>query len=201
MHAYLRPLSAAFALTFAMPASALWVPGREKVDPIVLNGTLDENVTSNGLNFEIHSPGRYRLSWAFDRPLDLTPGEEGEAIVIYYWSGWVYDDYEGGEWVGGFSVDLDHYFMTYASGSIMLEITEPRVMNLDPDGYYQSTEWEYLSGIGLYASHDEYKSPIGYRLTLTQVPEPATWAMMILGFGLVGAAARRRAGRTTPATA
>ncbi len=24
------------------------------------------------------------------------------------------------------------------------------------------------------------------------VPEPATWAMLILGFGLVGAAARRR---------
>jgi hypothetical protein len=24
------------------------------------------------------------------------------------------------------------------------------------------------------------------------VPEPATWAMLIIGFGLVGAAARRR---------
>ena len=36
-------------------------------------------------------------------------------------------------------------------------------------------------------------------LSLTAVPEPSTWAMMIVGFGLVGAAARRRksAGRTT----
>lgn len=33
----------------------------------------------------------------------------------------------------------------------------------------------------------------GVNLTLTAVPEPATWAMMIAGFGLTGAALRRRA--------
>ena len=33
----------------------------------------------------------------------------------------------------------------------------------------------------------------GYRLTISNaVPEPATWAMMIVGFGLVGLSARRR---------
>jgi len=31
---------------------------------------------------------------------------------------------------------------------------------------------------------------------LAAVPEPATWALMILGFGMVGAALRRRAGST-----
>jgi len=33
---------------------------------------------------------------------------------------------------------------------------------------------------------------IGYAVLGAGVPEPATWAMMILGFGLTGAAARRR---------
>jgi len=32
----------------------------------------------------------------------------------------------------------------------------------------------------------------GYRLTISNAPEPASWAMLIAGFGLVGAAARRR---------
>ena len=32
-----------------------------------------------------------------------------------------------------------------------------------------------------------------YRVTIAAIPEPATWAMMIVGFGAVGYAARRRA--------
>ncbi len=32
-----------------------------------------------------------------------------------------------------------------------------------------------------------------FTLTYTSVPEPASWMMLIIGFGLVGAAARRRA--------
>ena len=32
-----------------------------------------------------------------------------------------------------------------------------------------------------------------FGIAIQSVPEPATWAMMILGFGLVGGAMRRRA--------
>lgn len=35
--------------------------------------------------------------------------------------------------------------------------------------------------------------------TISAVPEPATWLSMILGFGLVGAAVRRRTARSAPA--
>jgi hypothetical protein len=35
------------------------------------------------------------------------------------------------------------------------------------------------------------------KVTITAVPEPATWAMMITGFGLAGAALRRRRGVAT----
>lgn len=37
----------------------------------------------------------------------------------------------------------------------------------------------------------------GFQITVSQVPEPSTWAMLIVGFGLVGFAARSR----RPATA
>lgn len=39
-------------------------------------------------------------------------------------------------------------------------------------------------------------SAVGQGTPVSPVPEPATWAMMLLGFGLVGAAMRRR-GKTT----
>ena len=38
-------------------------------------------------------------------------------------------------------------------------------------------------------------------LTLAGVPEPSTWALMILGFGLTGAALRRRSAKATLAAA
>lgn len=43
-----------------------------------------------------------------------------------------------------------------------------------------------------YADRFETQASLNFDLTGTAVPEPASWAMMIAGFGLVGAAARRR---------
>ena len=48
------------------------------------------------------------------------------------------------------------------------------------------------SGVGPTESFDAYY--LG-RLTVNSVPEPASWAMMLAGFGLVGAGIRRRAPR------
>jgi hypothetical protein len=42
------------------------------------------------------------------------------------------------------------------------------------------------------ASDDDNHDDLVIRLTATAVPEPATWAMMIAGFGLMGGAMRRR---------
>jgi hypothetical protein len=37
-----------------------------------------------------------------------------------------------------------------------------------------------------------YAVTLNYQGAITAVPEPATWAMMLIGFGLIGATARRR---------
>jgi hypothetical protein len=45
--------------------------------------------------------------------------------------------------------------------------------------------------------HDRSGGVIEAVLRVTPVPEPATWGLMIAGFGLTGAAARRRRARVT----
>jgi hypothetical protein len=56
----------------------------------------------------------------------------------------------------------------------------------------------YQSNVIYFGYDDQASNPDGdyddfiVRATVTGVPEPATWAMLIAGFGLVGFAARRR---------
>ncbi len=55
---------------------------------------------------------------------------------------------------------------------------------------------QYLHGVALLALDAADNGPaFGYTLTIStsSAPEPATWAMMVGGFGLVGAASRLRA--------
>ena len=64
-----------------------------------------------------------------------------------------------------------------------------------------------LPSFGHYSFYDFRAVPVGEHaaranfllggLTVAAVPEPATWAMMILGFGVIGAAARSRRGKRT----
>jgi hypothetical protein len=86
----------------------------------------------------------------------------------------------------------------------------PGVLEIDDDdgpgvnsliNYSVTTSGTYLLGVGEYFDD----SPLYYELIVTGltpsiiasgVPEPATWAMMLAGFGLVGGALRRgQAGR------
>lgn len=69
--------------------------------------------------------------------------------------------------------------------------------------YEQRARW--LGGrvqLGLSGSGDtEYTLRISGRITPDPVPEPAAWALLIAGFGITGAALRRRAYRIETAQA
>lgn len=88
--------------------------------------------------------------------------------------------------------------------------------SLIPTYYYFTDGPSFLSGTGVHFNAGDYSdirffspstSPVGYRISgngtilasvnatssaVAAVPEPATWAMMIAGFGMIGFAARRR---------
>ena len=64
---------------------------------------------------------------------------------------------------------------------------------------YSATASYFLTAgdvIGVAVDYDGlyYDDSTGVNFTISSVPEPATWSMMIIGFGLAGAAMRRRAG-------
>ena len=58
-------------------------------------------------------------------------------------------------------------------------LVAPTGLEVGPDGSLYVTNFAAMAGIGQV-------------LRIDMVPEPASWAMMIAGFGLVGAAVRRR---------
>ena len=95
--------------------------------------------------------------------------------------------------------DLTSFAGTFANGAFAaLSLATRPVM--DPTGYlddqafavdYRSTSTNSLSASTLFDDGDTAtQGTIG--LAAAAVPEPAGWAMMILGMGVVGAALRRR---------
>ncbi|OYW46189.1 MAG: hypothetical protein B7Z08_06740 [Sphingomonadales bacterium 32-68-7] len=75
-----------------------------------------------------------------------------------------------------------------------------KVNNLDgyrnigtPANVYANT-WIVSALFPANSSTDAFKLQ-GVKFTATAVPEPATWAMMIIGFGVIGGAMRRRKGQ------
>jgi PEP-CTERM motif len=67
-------------------------------------------------------------------------------------------------------------------------------------GYYSAGEYDLLAG-NFSVTGQATVSPFGggdgaLRVDLAAIPEPATWAMMIMGFGLVGGTLRSRKAAT-----
>lgn len=90
--------------------------------------------------------------------------------------------------IDGVVVD-SHDFGGVAGGPVTLRSTLGGTVNLDAGQHtiaLQSTR-SFAPGRGVASQYFDNVS-----LNTAAVPEPATWALMILGFGLVGASLRRR---------
>ena len=57
------------------------------------------------------------------------------------------------------------------------------------DGRWETSFYALMGAAVLVGGHEMFQ--VG-RVQLTEVPEPASWAMLIAGFGLIGAVSRRR---------
>ena len=92
---------------------------------------------------------------------------------------------------GGYSFDLDAYIGTGFVDGVRLDVSSFAAQGYDIDDYFaQYTFDEVTGGASVIYTYDApvVVPPAG------GVPEPASWAMLIAGFGLVGAGQRRRRG-------
>jgi hypothetical protein len=84
---------------------------------------------------------------------------------------------------GGFATDVPTPVLSFTANSIRIEWSS--IGNAEPNDQFAYGVFNF----------DPSSSVFSY--STAAVPEPATWLMMILGFGLVGGAMRYRRGKTS----
>lgn len=178
----------ALVIAAATVAAAVAAPAQAAL-PIVGTGTLyDGQEQPDYIAVNQSTPGRYKVSWELARPL-RTDEYGPEYAVLYINGSW------SSEWFwadGGYHAELIEYFDVYEiftrKGSRFFTVNEPKVEY--GDEYVRYLNW-YFDGVTMFGGY--LQSPVDFTVTITSapIPEPASWAMLIVGFGVVGMAMRR----------
>jgi hypothetical protein len=172
-------LAATAGLAFAHPAMA---------DQVIysLTGTF-------GAFHYVPLPGLMPLQDSTSYEFLLITPAEPSSFVPQLWNRLTWDNYdENGQWIIGNDLSSQTEIPFVHSGDIFRGDfrTPTEVTYYWPNGNLQRkerwTSWFYL--------YDQWAdvSEVPFTFTLSVVPEPATWGLMILGFGLAGTALRRR---------
>lgn len=74
-------------------------------------------------------------------------------------------------------------------------LVAPRAVTLS-NSYFQFTTFDKVNLVQSVRSYGEWEASATF--SVTAVPEPASWALLLIGFGLVGGALRRRPAVTRP---
>lgn len=107
--------------------------------------------------------------------------------------------------------DLGEFLFEFASGATLFGTYAGQLTPREGGGFNVSQEHIVLGGTGLFAGATgmftssgtlifgmgppQVSQTFSGTLNAPAIPEPATWGLMIAGFGLVGGSLRRRAGR------
>jgi len=198
-----RGLFLAIAVALAPVASVTATHGAVLFDQGPINGTIDawtinfdyaiadsfalsQASTLTGVNFGAWSlPGDKILAvnWAITAAPN-TFADEGTATVS---TSYLYTNaYDYDVSLDSFSIPSQHL----AAGTYWLVLQNATVTNGDP------IYWDENDGLSL--AYENAVGQIGsesFQISGTTVPEPPTWAMMLLGFTGLGYAAFRRAGK------
>lgn len=110
--------------------------------------------------------------------------QESNATPIYGWHRWEDQDYESPYFAG-----FTYTYRTVERGTNCYQMTLQQMMTNKGYCYFEQIASDlYFASDPTLLSKYSVVSSVSYAI----VPEPATWAMMILGFGLVGGAMRAR---------
>lgn len=192
--------TAALAATFAAPAANAQLLGTATVDALA-NSTTGGTALDSGV---VLIAGRaYRLTQA---PNDLWSSgalprfSDGNGIVP---RDAVLGDDSGqapGTQIGGTFPDYSQGNLTARYGSVVAVLSTPNTFQFLGSGNTFVAQESGVLNLGYFDSNFEDNAGT-ISFGISAVPEPATWAFMILGFGAVGATMRRRgtAGRVANA--
>ena len=136
-------------------------------------------------------PGTYRYSFTLDRPA---------AAEIYLFAQETYNWFgvDDGVYYGGDAVPIEPVFsfLTPGTSGEGLFTLKPPYENFYPgDPYIHELGYFFMKSAELRIYGNPGDPPIGFTFTgelLSAVPEPAHWALLIAGFGLVGGSLRYR---------
>lgn len=175
-------VAAAAAFAFSAPASASSVVATDcisvtDVDGCLFNGNINGNTDPTNVNSYLNAQNAYNL---FN---DTHPTAQPD-ITLNYLSEFTGDGVaSSGTWsLPGFLVN----FIAVKAGNqfVLYQITPAS------SGSWDTLDIPYLNSQG--RGNPKGLSHLAFFGSETAVPEPAQWAMMIAGFGLVGSAMRRR---------
>jgi len=200
----------ALALSTAMPAFAQTVDFNDlHSDSTYL---ISSRVTSGGYSFGVN-PGHRFLIWSTEYPLfDADPDgaalglQDGGAIVdVAKVGGGAFrlesiemdDIYNGGySMYGNYGGDVQFRFNLAGGGSVTQKVTIDGApgwerFNFGAMSLSSFTMTSVSTRFGLFQVDNMVTGPVEDDRSLAAVPEPTAWAMMLMGFGILGAALRR----------
>lgn len=201
----MRKLLAGLAFTAAMwagNASAAIIEYRFGLDGYfsVMNYDVDSGVTDHdygkmfgAATFIIDSDD---LAFQYGVPLGVDTLTQGSDVISAYREGGPYPQVTGA-FSAVFQPGQRPTIGQFASGLIKATGTFDYV-----EQYHSFGRFELLGSVSSFSAkviQDDGRR--GLSFTYNPVPEPATWAMMIAGFGLIGATARRQRLATLSTTA
>lgn len=109
---------------------------------------------------------------------------------------WASHDGFGGAFYDSYTLNLAYFGALnsrFASATFTPSVDTSDVV-VNAEGFLEGDEYHYTALVDQY-SYASFATggQVGYRIVLfDSVPEPANWAMLITGFGLVGTALRKR---------
>ncbi|WBS05630.1 PEPxxWA-CTERM sorting domain-containing protein [Pseudoduganella sp. SL102] len=127
--------------------------------------------------------------WQWQIDADETPDSIAPGSSLSY-------DFVPGRYPYGFSGygDITFYHESQGGGMFITDSWNSSfaILRGEGDQIYSGSEADPVFEPGTYTMFYDFGGPTNFTLTISAVPEPATYAMMLGGLGLVGAALRRR---------